>query len=107
MKRLFGGLALAVLLSVGGVQGCASSGVRTSIGVGYYGGHYGYSPYGYYGRGPVVVVPPGGIGGPGIEQPIAPPPQAVQMPEFNDYGPPSAGFDDFGGYDDFGGFDDF
>ncbi|MDH3511306.1 MAG: hypothetical protein OER85_10680 [Gammaproteobacteria bacterium] len=55
--------------------------------MGYHTGYYGRSPYGYYDRPNVIVVPD--------DRPVARPLSEPGM----DFGMPEAGFDDFGGFD--------
>jgi hypothetical protein len=64
-----------------------SPNIRYSVGMGYHTGYYGRSPYGYYDRPNVIVVPD--------DRPVARPLSEPGM----DFGMPEAGFDDFGGFD--------
>jgi hypothetical protein len=80
-------LLLVILLTMlAACAGTGSSTVRYSMGAGYYGGHYGGSPYGYYPP-DVIIVPD--------DAPIAEPFSDPGM----DFGMPDAGFDDFGDFD--------
>jgi hypothetical protein len=90
MKQLIRYSSLLVictaLIFLGACTGGGGPNVRYSVGMGYGGGYYGRSPYGY-GRPDIIVVPD--------DRPVAMP---MSEPDF---GMPEAGFDDFGGFDDF------